>query len=166
MTLITAGESLSSQFPHLPNPHVKGNSNLPGGCYSPRSAASAGAHFLPSAEGTGCSAALWEAERCFAELWSKVLFPFFSSAQIPGAVEGQDLFERHHVAFAEGQQHFLGHSVPLLSDHMHFLLCVSCLGSSNDTQALDTRRGWCFIFPPCSSAILLFVFFLIRVRVN
>lgn len=115
---------------------------------------------------TGCSAALWEAERCFAELWSKVLFPFFSSAQIPGAVEGQDLFERHHVAFAEGQQHFLGHSVPLLSDHMHFLLCVSCLGSSNDTQALDTRRGWCFIFPPCSSAILLFVFFLIRVRVN
>ena len=60
----------------------------------------------------------------------------------------------------KGGSTFLVHSFPLLSDHVHFLLCVSCLGSSSDTQALATRRGWCFIFPPCSSAILFSVCFL------
>lgn len=113
---------------------------------------------LPSSEGGGCSALqpLLDAEGRLAALRSAVPSPSPPAARVPKAGEGQDLFEH---PLQKSSSTFSGRSAPWLSDHLRFLPRVSCLGSSSDTQALDARRGWCFLFPPCSSAILFWFSF-------
>lgn len=116
------------------------------------------AHFLPSFEGAQLSNPFWKQRAVLLTCGARFLLLPLPRRRLPKLWRGRTCLNITAWRLQKSSSASLVHSALLLSDHVHFLLCVSCLGSSSDTQALDTRRGWCFIFPPCSSAILFFCF--------